>query len=125
MKKTHLTVCCARPALPRSVGLAQTLEVRPATALEAPALHPAAAAAVVLAGKLLGTFGQVHPLLAQSFDVPAATLVGELDFEPVVEVRIAIEEAAAGAGAPVFSEGGAGCLEHARRCGHLQVAERC
>ena len=51
---------------------------RPATEAEAPHLHPAAAAALVVAGELAGTFGQLHPLVANHFDVPADTVVAEL-----------------------------------------------
>jgi phenylalanyl-tRNA synthetase beta chain len=61
------------------------LEVRPASALEAPPLHPAAAATVWLGARCLGSFGQLHPLVAQAFDVPAETLVAELDWEPLAE----------------------------------------
>ncbi|MBS2025573.1 MAG: phenylalanine--tRNA ligase subunit beta [Deltaproteobacteria bacterium] len=64
------------------------LEVRPASELEAPHLHPAAAASVWLGGSgfgetRVGTFGELHPLVAQAFDVPANTLVAELDWEPL------------------------------------------
>ena len=51
---------------------------RPATAAEAPHLHPAAAGALIVAGELAGTFGQLHPLVANHFDVPAAAVVAEL-----------------------------------------------
>lgn len=57
--------------------------VRPAAALEAPHLHPAAAGALWLGERRVGTFGQVHPLVAQAFDVPADAQLAELDWEPL------------------------------------------
>jgi phenylalanyl-tRNA synthetase beta chain len=52
-------------------------------------LHPASAASISLPGSLpgsaggtvVGTLGQLHPLVAKAFDVPADTFVAELDWE--------------------------------------------
>jgi phenylalanyl-tRNA synthetase beta chain len=60
-----------------ALGLAK-VSFRPATAGEAPYLHPAAAAALVVDGALCGVLGQVHPLVAHQFDVPAGAVVAEL-----------------------------------------------
>lgn len=66
------------------------LSVRPAGPLDAPALHPAAAATLWLGTRCLGSFGQLHPLVAQAFDVPAGTLVAELDWEPLAEAAVLV-----------------------------------
>jgi len=42
-------------------------------------LHPRASASLVLAGKAAGVVGQVHPRVAAALDVPAQTVVFELD----------------------------------------------
>jgi phenylalanyl-tRNA synthetase beta chain len=48
----------------------------------APYLHPGRAAEVVAAGKSLGHFGELHPKVAQAYDLANRTvLVGELDVE--------------------------------------------
>jgi phenylalanyl-tRNA synthetase beta chain len=64
-----------------TLGLSK-VTFRPATQVEAPFLHPAAAAALLLgdgdAGVVAGVFGQLHPLVAHHFDVPAAAVVAEL-----------------------------------------------
>jgi phenylalanyl-tRNA synthetase beta chain len=60
-----------------TLGLAQAT-FRAATAAEAPFLHPAAAAALLVDGVVAGVFGQVHPLVAHHFDVPAGAVVAEL-----------------------------------------------
>ena len=64
-----------------TLGLAQ-VTFRAATAAEAPFLHPAAAAALVVgegeAGVVAGVFGQLHPLVAHHFDVPPGAVVAEL-----------------------------------------------
>ncbi len=54
--------------------------VRAATAGEAPMLHPGAAAAVCFAqnGAVLGTFGELHPDLRGSLDLPGAAFAFEL-----------------------------------------------
>lgn len=44
-------------------------------------LHPSSSSALFLDGVMLGTLGQVHPLVAKAFDVPATTLVAELDWD--------------------------------------------
>jgi phenylalanyl-tRNA synthetase beta chain len=46
-----------------------------------PALHPASASAVMLAGTKVGILGQIHPRAAAWFEVPADVLLAELDWE--------------------------------------------
>jgi phenylalanyl-tRNA synthetase beta chain len=44
-----------------------------------PLLHPGRAASVVIEGRPVGFFGQVHPDLAQRFDLPDATYLFQLE----------------------------------------------
>ena len=46
---------------------------------EEPLLHPGRAAQVVVEGRPNGWFGQVHPELAERYDLPAATYLFQLD----------------------------------------------
>ena len=48
-------------------------------------LHPGRAATLVLEGRPLGCFGQLHPELAESHDLPEATFLFELDLSRLVE----------------------------------------
>jgi phenylalanyl-tRNA synthetase beta chain len=48
---------------------------------EEPFLHPAASAALTVDGRRAGVLGQIHPRVAQAFDVPATVLLAELDWE--------------------------------------------
>ena len=50
-----------------------------------PRLHPGRAATLVLEGRPLGCFGQLHPELAESRDLPEATYLFELDLTRLVE----------------------------------------
>lgn len=60
---------------------ASSVFVRVATSDEAPMLHPGAAAAVVSAssGAVVGTFGELHPDLRASLDLPSAAFAFELE----------------------------------------------
>ena len=49
-----------------------------------PLLHPGRAAQVVVEGRPAGWFGQVHPELAERFDLPAATYLFQLDLLPLL-----------------------------------------
>ncbi|MGB1776378.1 MAG: phenylalanine--tRNA ligase subunit beta [Synechococcus sp.] len=48
-------------------------------------LHPGRAATLVLEGRPLGCFGQLHPALAESLDLPAATYLFELDLDRLLD----------------------------------------
>ena len=50
-----------------------------------PRLHPGRAATLVLEGRPFGCFGQLHPALAETRDLPEATYLFELDLNRVVE----------------------------------------
>ena len=47
-------------------------------------LHPGRSASLVLEGKVIGVFGEVHPRLAESLDLPAGTLIFDLNLQPVL-----------------------------------------
>ncbi len=48
-------------------------------------LHPGRAATLVLEGRPLGCFGQLHPSIAEQRDLPEATYLFELDFQRLLE----------------------------------------
>ena len=48
-------------------------------------LHPGRSATLVLEGRPLGCFGQLHPELAETHDLPDATFLFELDLSRLVE----------------------------------------
>ena len=50
-----------------------------------PALHPASATSLLVAGKEAGWLGQVHPRVAAHFEVPASTCLAELHWEALLE----------------------------------------
>jgi phenylalanyl-tRNA synthetase beta chain len=47
--------------------------------IDNPLLHPGRAATVVIEGRPAGVFGQLHPELAERFDLPAASYLFQLD----------------------------------------------
>jgi phenylalanyl-tRNA synthetase beta chain len=49
-----------------------------------PLLHPGRAAQVVVEGRPAGWFGQVHPELAERFDLPSSTYLFQLDLPPLL-----------------------------------------
>ena len=49
-------------------------------------LHPASASALSINGVTLGRLGQVHPLVAKAFEVPASTLLAELDWDALLSL---------------------------------------
>lgn len=68
----------ARGVLQRAlISLALPVEDRRLT--DQPLLHPGRGAQVVVEGRPAGWFGQVHPELAERFDLPAATYLFQLD----------------------------------------------
>ncbi len=57
---------------------------------EHPSFHPGRSAAVLAGDVLLGTFGELHPVVARTFDLDgAAVLVAELDLEAIMAVSLA------------------------------------
>jgi phenylalanyl-tRNA synthetase beta chain len=59
---------------------------------DVPHLHPAASARLVVGGVPAGTLGQIHPRVAQHFDVPAQTLAAELDWERLLSASAALRQ---------------------------------
>ncbi len=51
---------------------------------EHPLLHPGRAAEIVVEGRQAGFFGQVHPELAEQFDLPLATYLFQLEVAPLL-----------------------------------------
>jgi len=60
--------------------------------VEEPFLHPAASAALTVAGRPAGALGQIHPRVAQAFDVPEGVLLAELDWELLFSQAKALRE---------------------------------
>jgi phenylalanyl-tRNA synthetase beta chain len=60
-----------------------------------PFLHPGRSAAVTAGGRAVGWLGEVHPLVLQAFDLPAAAVACELDADALLEMA---------PGAPVFED---------------------
>ncbi len=61
--------------------LRKPLEVQAAEAGNAPFLHPRSAFEIWSGGARLGIAGEIHPGLAQSFDLPRQLLLAELDLD--------------------------------------------
>jgi len=53
-----------------------------------PALHPGRAAEVLVDGKAVGVIGELHPRWVQSYDLPSAPVLFELDFEAVLSAKL-------------------------------------
>ena len=53
-----------------------------------PALHPGRSAAVVLNGQEIGFVGELHPKLQQTYGLPHAPIVFELDVEPILKTMV-------------------------------------
>jgi phenylalanyl-tRNA synthetase beta chain len=49
-----------------------------------PALHPGRSAMIEIAGRRVGTIGQLHPRLQQRYELPKAPIVFELDLTPLL-----------------------------------------
>ncbi|MFM2157783.1 MAG: hypothetical protein RLZZ124_257, partial [Cyanobacteriota bacterium] len=73
----------ARGVLQR-VLLGLSLPVEDRRLSDEPLLHPGRAAQVVVEGRPAGWFGQVHPELADRFDLPAGTYLFQLEVPPLL-----------------------------------------
>jgi len=73
----------ARGVLQRAL-LSLALPVEDRVLKDQPLLHPGRAAQVVVEGRPAGWFGQVHPELAERYDLPAATYLFQLDLPPLL-----------------------------------------
>jgi phenylalanyl-tRNA synthetase beta chain len=45
-----------------------------------PSLHPGRQAALLVGGQVAGHFGELHPLVAQAWDLPGRVYIAEIDF---------------------------------------------
>lgn len=54
-------------------------------------LHPASASELLVNGKRAGVLGQVHPLIAQQFELPPLTFLAELSWQALVESATALQ----------------------------------
>jgi phenylalanyl-tRNA synthetase beta chain len=63
-------------------------EIEYGIAAEAPYLHPGKSAQVMQAGRVIGAFGELHPLVKQQYELgPRPVLVGEFDLDRLREFR--------------------------------------
>ncbi len=53
-----------------------------------PSYHPGRCAQIYAGEKLLGVFGQVHPLVAQNYGIDTAVYAAELDFDAIFDLMI-------------------------------------
>ena len=74
----------ARGVLTRVMEALQ-LELTDRRLSDDPRLHPGRAATLVLEGRPLGCFGQLHPALAEELDLPEATYLFELDLSRLLD----------------------------------------
>lgn len=52
-----------------------------------PELHPGRTAQVLLGDQVIGVMGQIHPVLAKSYDLDEASFFAELDFDAILAVQ--------------------------------------
>lgn len=55
-----------------------------------PALHPGRSAAIVIDGQVVGHIGQLHPRWVQTYELPTAPVVFEIDAEVLLQTRMAL-----------------------------------
>ncbi len=83
-KPVPLTYFTARGLLTR-IFQALKLEVVDRPFKDDGRLHPGRAAQLVLEGRALGNFGQLHPLLCEQFDLPDHTFLFDLELSRLLE----------------------------------------
>jgi phenylalanyl-tRNA synthetase beta chain len=62
-------------------------------AAEHPAMHPGRSARVLLAGKPIGFVGELHPRWRQSYELPQAPLLFELELDAVLARELPVAQA--------------------------------
>ena len=67
-------------------GLLEALQVNDYTMVRSgqPYLHPGKSCDIVVEGKVIGSFGEVHPVVQENFDLDQVTYVMEMEIEPLV-----------------------------------------
>lgn len=73
-------------------GLLETLQVTDYSLVRSSAayLHPGKSCDIVLAGQVIGSFGEVHPTVQENFELDQVTYVLELAIEPLVSYASAV-----------------------------------
>ena len=61
--------------------------VKYAANTDRPAFHPGRCADILVGGEVVGTLGEVHPLVAKNYDVDCRLYVARLDFTRLLELR--------------------------------------
>ncbi len=82
-KPLNLNYFQARGRL-ESTFRALNLEVKDKPLTDDPLLHPGRAAEIVLEGKCIGRFGQLHPAIAREVDLIESTYLFEIELDPIV-----------------------------------------
>ena len=49
-------------------------------------LHPNKSADIICNGEIVGSFGEIHPLVARNYDIPSYVVYGEMDTQALAEV---------------------------------------
>lgn len=65
-----------------SIRLSSKIEFKPTSSINV--MHPGRTAAITLDGKEIGFMGQIHPSVAEQFDLNQATFFGEVDIDMIV-----------------------------------------
>ena len=67
-------------------GLLEALQVSDYTMVRSgqPYLHPGKSCDIIVEGKVIGSFGEVHPVVQENFDLDQVTYVLEMEIEPLV-----------------------------------------
>ena len=89
-----------------------------------PSYHPGRCAKVLVDGKEIGVFGQIHPLVAQNYGVDTELYCAELSFEALMEARGADAEYVALPKFPAVTRDIAVVCEEAVTVGRLEEAIR-
>ncbi|MBN2883275.1 MAG: phenylalanine--tRNA ligase subunit beta [Clostridia bacterium] len=63
-----------------TLGIAETEYI---PVIDNPVFHPGRCAAVTVDGKSIGTIGQVHPEIADNFEIPGDTVLCEMDIDAI------------------------------------------
>ena len=53
-----------------------------------PSFHPGRQASLLCNGVPVGVFGEIHPLVAEAYDIPGPVVAAELDWQALAETRL-------------------------------------
>ena len=73
-------------------GLLEAMQVHEYSLVRssAPYLHPGKSCDIIIDGKVIGSFGEVHPVAQENFELDQATYVLEMEVEPLVATATAV-----------------------------------